>query len=136
MNSSVRELLGFKVENKLQRLAGDLVRADRDLLAGLIKVRRHRKLRQVDVAELLGVNQSAVAGFERLGGDPRLSTIRRYALAVGARVEHRVIRADDWHVTMPSPPAVSPTEKDVPVSMSVSALWELALSQPGELSRA
>lgn len=34
--------------------------------------------------------QSAVSDFERLGGDPKLSTIQRYARAVGVRLALRM----------------------------------------------
>lgn len=42
----------------------------------------------------MGVTQPAVAEFDSQEHDPRLSTLRRYALAVGATVTHRVVIAD------------------------------------------
>lgn len=56
----------------------------------LIQARKEAGLSQRDVADVMGVEQSAVAAFESQDDDPRLSTLRRYALAVGASVEHRV----------------------------------------------
>ena len=57
--------------------------------------------------------------FEAHDSDPRLSTIRRYALAVGAHVEHRVHRVDDsfdpvvaWH----HEPAAQPMTIEVSVA--------------------
>ncbi|MET8986244.1 hypothetical protein ABZW49_12395 [Nonomuraea wenchangensis] len=38
----------------------------------------------------MGRSQPAVSDLERLGGDPHLSTIRRYALAIGVDVFHSV----------------------------------------------
>jgi len=39
----------------------------------------------------MGVSQPTVAGFERYDANPRLSTVRRYTLAVGARLCTTVI---------------------------------------------
>ena len=75
---------------ELLQLATELAETDERLLYALIQARKSAGLKQRDVAELLGIKQSSVAAFERYDNDPRLSTIRRYALAVGARVEHRV----------------------------------------------
>ena len=66
-----------------------LAQADDEMRWALIQARR-RPLSQRDVADVMGVEQSAVAAFESQDDDPRLSTLRRYALAVGASVEHRV----------------------------------------------
>jgi DNA-binding XRE family transcriptional regulator len=57
-----------------------------DLIETLVTIRNHRKLTQADVAVRMGTTQSRVSNFERLGGDPRLTTIFRYARAVGAKV--------------------------------------------------
>jgi len=91
---SVAELLGIKSDSPKSKLAAHLVSEDRSLIGELIRLRHQRGLKQHDVADLLGISQSAVAGFERLGGDPRLSTIRRYAMAVDARIVHIVRPAE------------------------------------------
>lgn len=75
---------------RAQRRAKELAKADYRLLFGLIQARRDRGMTQQDVAELLGISQPAVAAFERQDADPKLSTIRRYAHAVGAAVRHTV----------------------------------------------
>jgi transcriptional regulator with XRE-family HTH domain len=67
-----------------------LVHADLDMLSDLVEMRHASGLTQEQVAERIGRNKSAVSRFERLDSDPRLSTIRRYARAVGAVIEHRV----------------------------------------------
>lgn len=67
-----------------------LARADRDMKDALIGARRERGLTQADIAELLGVSPQAIQKFERYDNDPKLSTLRRYANAVGVIVEHRV----------------------------------------------
>lgn len=56
------------------------------LIETLVSLRKTQNLRQTDVAETLGVTQSSVSDFERIGGDPKLSTIQRYARALDARL--------------------------------------------------
>lgn len=68
-----------------------LARADHELHAALLRARRQQNLTQVQVAELMGVKQPTVASFERYDNDPRLSTIRRYAHAVGVTISHTVL---------------------------------------------
>lgn len=67
-----------------------LARQDRQLKADLITLRQNAGLTQGDVADLLGISQQAVQKLERYDSDPKLSTLRRYANAVGALVEHTV----------------------------------------------
>lgn len=67
-----------------------LARADREMKANLVRVRRDAGLTQKDVADILGVTQQAVQKLERYDSDPKLSTLSRYANAVGAIVDHSV----------------------------------------------
>lgn len=67
-----------------------LARENQEMRASLVRVRRQAGLSQADVAEMLGVTQQAVNKLERYDADPRLSTLERYANAVGALVFHRV----------------------------------------------
>lgn len=64
--------------------AKELVRTSRNFLDDLISFRSALKMTQGDVAELMGVSQSAVSQFEHYDSNPTLATVRRYALAVGA----------------------------------------------------
>jgi len=86
---NIAELLGIDSADADYLLARRLVRSDDKLLDDLIEIRRIKKLTQREVGEAMGVSQSAVARIESGERDPRLSTLRRYALAVGADVEHR-----------------------------------------------
>lgn len=88
------ELLGYDADDESVRLARHMARGDRRLVDKLIEIRRRRQLTQKDLANLMGVSQSAVAKFENGPRDPRLSTIRRYALALGVEVNHSV-RGED-----------------------------------------
>jgi transcriptional regulator with XRE-family HTH domain len=55
----------------------------RRLLAELVSQRRSLGLSQTEVAARMGTSQSAVARLEAVAGDVRLSTLERYAEAVG-----------------------------------------------------
>lgn len=89
------------------KLAGILADEDQHLLARLVEIRKERGLSQDALADLLGVTQAAISSFERAGNDPRLSTIRRYARALGVLVLHKVEESPDlacnsreiWHLT-------------------------------------
>lgn len=91
--SSIEEAFGFDALDPQQQLALELVQADSALIDELIALRKEAGLSQAGLAELIGVSQPTVHAFERSGNDPRLSTIRRYALAVGARVTHAVSKS-------------------------------------------
>ena len=55
----------------------------RSLLGELVSQRRSLGLSQTEVAARMGTSQSAVARLEAVAGDVRLSTVERYAEAVG-----------------------------------------------------
>lgn len=67
-----------------------LARADRRMKTELVALRRGADMSQAEVGALLGVSRQAIQKLERYDSDPKLSTLRRYANAVGAIVEHRV----------------------------------------------
>ena len=73
-----------------QKLATELADQDYELIATLVSLREKSGLSQTEVAEMLGVSQQAVSKFEQMEADPRLSTIRRYAIAIDALVTHSV----------------------------------------------
>jgi transcriptional regulator with XRE-family HTH domain len=60
------------------------------LLDALVQIREKRGLTQTRVAELMDTTQSSVSNFERQGGDPKVSTLLRYADAVGAEIDFMV----------------------------------------------
>lgn len=61
-----------------------------ELLAELVAERRAAGLSQAEVADRMGTSQPAVARVEAGGVDVRLSTLQRYAEAVGRRLELRL----------------------------------------------
>lgn len=62
------------------------------LVADLVASRRALGLTQAEVAARMGTSQSAVARLEAQGADTRLSTIERYAAALGCRLAWRLER--------------------------------------------
>lgn len=79
-------------EQPSARLALELAREDRKMLADLVALRKSRGVSQDALARRIGVSQATISEFERLGNDPKLSTIRRYARALGAMIRHQVDR--------------------------------------------
>lgn len=77
--------------NRVEARAESLVDVHTEMLSGLINLRKEHKLSQASVAERMGVSQPTVAAFEHYDSNPTLATIRRYALAVGARLEISVV---------------------------------------------
>jgi len=86
------------IENmiRIQDRANQLVETHELLMHELLMLRKKNGLSQEIVGERMGISQPAVAAFESHESNPTLGTIRRYALAVGARIEHTVI--DDLEV--------------------------------------
>jgi ribosome-binding protein aMBF1 (putative translation factor) len=70
----------------------DALIADHELmLLDLRHLRRRRRLSRTDVAARMGADVSTVDAMERYDADPTLSQLRRYAMAVGARLDTRVV---------------------------------------------
>jgi transcriptional regulator with XRE-family HTH domain len=59
----------------------------RRLVDELVARRRSSGLSQTEVAARMGTSQSAVARLEASAGDLRVSTLERYAAAVGSAIE-------------------------------------------------
>ena len=72
------------------RVAAALER--RELARQLANRRKDAGLTQVEIAKRMGTSQGQIARFEA-GADTRLSTVARYAAAVGVRVSWRLSRA-------------------------------------------
>ena len=71
----------------------EALREEFALFDELLKARRRAGLTQADVARHMGTKAPAIARLERSGGtepSPTLQTLRRYAEAVGCRLEVRL----------------------------------------------
>lgn len=76
--------------SKVRSRAKILLRQDQNMKAELIELRQKAGLTQLQIAEIIGVSQQAIQKLERYDSDPKMSTLRRYANAVGAIVSHKV----------------------------------------------
>jgi predicted transcriptional regulator len=61
-----------------------------ELITELIRARRESELSQTEIAARMGTSQSAVARLESGDLDARLSTLERYAAALGRTVDWQV----------------------------------------------
>lgn len=73
----------------------ELAQRRRALLAELVRQRRAAGLSQAEVAQRMGTSQPAVARLEAGEVDARMSTVQRYAAAVGWQVELRLAAHPD-----------------------------------------
>lgn len=71
-----------------------------DFVLGLGELRQGRKITQKELAEKLGTTQANVSRIER-EEDVRLSTLEKYAAALGGRLELHVIFGEDEYVVGP-----------------------------------
>jgi predicted transcriptional regulator len=62
----------------------------RELLEQLVRARQKSELSQTEIAARMGTSQSAVARLESGGLDARLSTLERYAAALGHVVDWQI----------------------------------------------
>ena len=78
--------------SRRSRFPGLEDRADkrRELVDELARLRRESDLSQTEIAARMGTSQSAVARLESGELDARLSTLERYAAALGRTVEWQV----------------------------------------------
>jgi predicted transcriptional regulator len=68
----------------------EMAQRRRELMAKLVAYRRAAGLSQSQVADRMGTSQPAVARLEAGEVDARMSTMQRYAAAVGHRMELRL----------------------------------------------
>lgn len=84
------ELLGIDPQDPAQAEASRDVQEFTTLIESLVRLRKDQGLTQKDVAEAMGTTQSAVSDIESIAGDPRISTVQRYARAVRAMLGFRL----------------------------------------------
>lgn len=93
MDEHLAALLGIDADDPDVARSSEDVEILMNLIATLVAHRKTCRLTQKTVAQSMETTQSAVSEFERLGGDPKLSTIMRYARAVGMKI-HAVAHVD------------------------------------------
>lgn len=67
---------------KIMRMADEIAAEN-----GLPTIREMRAMSQQELAEKLGITQPAVAAMERRGDDIKVSTLKRYAEALGGELK-------------------------------------------------
>ena len=95
--STLEEMLGIDPDDPKVKLARSLVDEKWALRASLIQIRKDRGLTTREVAHRMGVSAQSVKQFEHYSSNPELSSVTRYAMAVGAYVTYQV-RADPDYV--------------------------------------
>jgi len=78
--------LGFDPDDPSVRAAAEDAQTHAHIIETLVHIRTDRTMTQTAVAKRMGTTQSRVSNFERIGGDPRLSTLLRYARAVDTKL--------------------------------------------------
>lgn len=107
MSDQLAEHLGIDPGTPSARLARSNARSDLEMTLALVAQRKARGLTVEHVAEQLGRTPEQIREFERLEEDPRLSTVRQYALVAGARIDHQITEA---HTTEAESEQGSPEE--------------------------
>jgi predicted transcriptional regulator len=74
----------------LEHLAQSTAARRRGLIEELVRARRDAELSQTEIAARMGTSQSAVARLESGDLDARLSTLERYAAALGRTVDWQI----------------------------------------------
>ena len=87
--------------SRIRSRAKSLTAAQRQLMDQLVDLREKQGLSQAEVAQRMGVHQSSVARIEAYDSNPTFSTLRRYALAIEARLRLEAY-ADDGSDYAPS----------------------------------
>jgi DNA-binding XRE family transcriptional regulator len=102
-------LPGFR-EMALRRMSAER----RRLVADLTAQRRSAGLSQTEVAARMGTSQSAVARLESGDADVRVSTLERYAAAIGSQLawQARAQPGADQHPVGPDPKTPGPVGPD------------------------
>jgi transcriptional regulator with XRE-family HTH domain len=94
MRDDLDDFIAESLEDPRFRAAFEDAEARTAALRVLVERRQANKLSQTAVAELMATTQSAVSEIEGGVTDPRISTLQRYARAVGCRLAVAV--HDDW----------------------------------------
>lgn len=84
------------------------------LMFSLVQARKTAGLKQPDVAERMGISQQAVSKIEDMDGDPKLSTIRRYATAIGVCLDLKLKPEEGWFTAASSVRASQESMSEVP----------------------
>lgn len=116
MDEHLAGLLGLDPNDAQTSAAASDTDAVMMLVETLVRHRKACRITQKQVARAMETTQSAVSDFERLGGDPRLSTIMRYARAVGMAVATKAHVVDEPALSTRSWEPLAHSAESVPVA--------------------
>ncbi len=90
------EMVERMLENPEVKAAYDAQEPEFELLDEFLKARQETGLTQEDIAARMGTTRSAVSRIENGGGtkkhSPSIATLRRYADAVGCKLQIKLVR--------------------------------------------
>ena len=89
--STLRQLKAKWMRDPEFRRAYDALQPEFEIARQLIRARRRARLSQVQVAKRMRTTQSAVARLESGRQMPAMSSLRRYANALGCRIQFRLL---------------------------------------------
>ena len=92
MGKKIRDMKNELLTDEDFRREYDALEEEFSIAAQLIEARTKANLTQEQVARRMGTTQSVVARLESGHPLPSLRTLRRYASAVGRKVEIRLVR--------------------------------------------
>ena len=101
----------------LRKRARKSVQSDQQIIEKLKQKRKALGLTQEEVAFRMGVSQPDVSMIESGNADPRQSTIRRYANAIGCLIEHELVPFEDGSDSLMLETFIMVGNEDMPVGV-------------------
>lgn len=125
--------LSVHADEAIDNRAAAMVENRFDFLRELVQRRIDLGLTQAEVADLLGITPQAVSKYERYDWDPRLSTLERYANAVGV-VLKTTVSPCPWSSTgdkLSFEVSVKPESGQMSITVPVHSLARQGLNTSG-----
>lgn len=82
--STLKELMAKESPESQERIAAKVEELRQEVL--LSQLRNELQISQSELAKAMGVKQLTVAKMEQVDNDPRLSTLKRYVVALGGEL--------------------------------------------------
>lgn len=101
MDKSTVEIAGYDPNAPAARAAGEDFDDYANLITAIYRTRKSLGITQKQVAVAMGTKQSSVSDIERVGGNPTIRTLQKYARSVGMRLRFVATvpaRSEEWEV--------------------------------------
>ncbi|MEY0665296.1 helix-turn-helix domain-containing protein [Providencia rettgeri] len=82
--STLKELMAKESPESRERIAAKVEELRQEVI--LSQLRNELQISQSELAKAMGVKQPTVAKIEQVDNDPRLSTLKRYVVALGGEL--------------------------------------------------